>query len=91
MIDYELDKASRIVRVRPESPLDKNDFAELAKAVDPEINAGGDLAGLILDAPHFPGVGQLRGAGDPHAIRARSPCARQEDRRRHRLAHRRFR
>jgi hypothetical protein len=55
MIDYELDKANRILRVRPESSLDKNDFAELAKAVDPEIETSGDLAGLIIDAPHFPG------------------------------------
>jgi SpoIIAA-like len=55
MIDYELDKANRILRVRPVSSLDKNDFAELAKAVDPEIETSGDLAGLIIDAPHFPG------------------------------------
>jgi hypothetical protein len=55
MIDYELDKANRILRVRPESSLDKNDFAELATAVDPEIETSGDLAGLIIDAPHFPG------------------------------------
>ena len=55
MIDYELDKANSILRVRPESSLDKSDFAELAKVVDPEIEAGGALAGLIIDAPHFPG------------------------------------
>ncbi len=55
MIDYELDKAHSILRVRPESSFDKSDFAELAKVVDPEIEAGGALAGLIIDAPHFPG------------------------------------
>ncbi|MCH9730411.1 MAG: STAS/SEC14 domain-containing protein [Actinomycetia bacterium] len=55
MIDYELDTAHSVLRVRPESSLDKNDFAELAKVVDPQIEAGGDLAGLIIDAPHFPG------------------------------------
>jgi hypothetical protein len=55
MIDYELDKETRILRVRPKSPLDKQDFAELAKTMDPEIENGGDLAGLIIDAPHFPG------------------------------------
>ena len=55
MIDFKLDKANRILRVRPESSLDKKDFAELAGAVDPEIAANGDLAGLIIDAPHFPG------------------------------------
>ena len=55
MIDYELDQAHSILRVRPESSLDKSDFAELAKVVDPKIEAGGALAGLIIDAPHFPG------------------------------------
>lgn len=55
MIDYDLDTANSVLRVRPESSLDKNDFAELAKVVDPQIEAGGDLAGLIIDAPHFPG------------------------------------
>ena len=52
MIDYELDKATRILRVRPESSLDKNDFAELAKAVDPEIETSGDLAGLTVEIKH---------------------------------------
>ncbi|MGB0436891.1 MAG: STAS/SEC14 domain-containing protein [Mycobacterium sp.] len=55
MIDYELDTTHSVLRVRPQSSLDKNDFAELAKVVDPQIEAGGDLAGLIIDAPHFPG------------------------------------
>ena len=55
MIDYELDTDNRIVHLRPASSLDKADFAELANAVDPEIEAHGDLAGLIIDAPHFPG------------------------------------
>ncbi len=55
MIDCQLDKAHSILRVRPESSLNKSDFAELAKVADPEIEAGGALAGLIIDAPHFPG------------------------------------
>jgi hypothetical protein len=55
MIDYGFDTASRILQLRPESSLEKHDFEELAKAVDPEIASNGDLAGLILDAPHFPG------------------------------------
>ncbi len=41
--------------VKPQSALDKNDFVEMAKAVDPQIEAHGDLAGLIIEAPHFPG------------------------------------
>ncbi|OBH00664.1 MULTISPECIES: STAS/SEC14 domain-containing protein [unclassified Mycobacterium] len=55
MIDYDLDSAHNILLVRPESALDKNDFTELAKAVDPQIEANGDLAGLIISAPTFPG------------------------------------
>lgn len=55
MIDCQFDKAHAIVHIRPESSLDKRDFAQLAALVDPEIEAGGTLAGLIIDAPHFPG------------------------------------
>jgi hypothetical protein len=55
MIDYDLDGEHNILVVRPESALDKNDFVELAKAVDPQIEANGDLAGLIISAPSFPG------------------------------------
>src|SRR5271170_3419000 len=55
MIDYDLDTAHSILQVRPKSALDKKDFAELAKAVDPQIEATGDLAGLIINAPAFPG------------------------------------
>ncbi|ORV85707.1 hypothetical protein AWC11_19585 [Mycobacterium interjectum] len=55
MIEYELDAEHNILLVQPESALDKNDFTELAKAVDPQIEANGDLAGLIISAPSFPG------------------------------------
>ncbi len=55
MIEYELDTEHSILLVRPQSALDKNDFVELAKAVDPQIEANGDLAGLIIAAPSFPG------------------------------------
>jgi hypothetical protein len=55
MIEYDLDSKHNILLVRPESALDKNDFVELAKAVDPQIEANGDLAGLIISAPSFPG------------------------------------
>ena len=55
MIDYDLDTENSILVVRPESALDKDDFVELAKVVDPHIEATGDLAGLILNAPTFPG------------------------------------
>ena len=55
MIEHELDSEHNILLVRPESALDKSDFVELAKAVEPQIEAHGDLAGLIISAPSFPG------------------------------------
>jgi len=55
MIEYDLDTERSILEVRPKSALDKNDFVELAKAVDPQIEAHGDLAGLIISAPSVPG------------------------------------
>jgi len=54
MIEHHLDPATSILLVKPQSALDKNDFVEMAKAVDPQIEAHGDLAGLIIEAPHFP-------------------------------------
>ena len=55
MIKYDLDTATSVLTLHPESAFDKNDFAELAKAVDPHIESTGDLAGVIIDAAHFPG------------------------------------
>lgn len=55
MIDYHLDPATAVLTVRPESALQKEDFAALTEAVDPHIEEYGDLAGLIIEAPHFPG------------------------------------
>ncbi|WP_343577330.1 STAS/SEC14 domain-containing protein [Mycobacterium sp.] len=55
MIDFDFDTAHSILLVRPESPLQATDFVDLAKAVDPQIQANGDLAGLIINAPKFPG------------------------------------
>lgn len=55
MIEYNLDTTHSILLVRPQSALAKDDFVKLAKAVDPQIEARGDLAGLILDVPSFPG------------------------------------
>ncbi len=55
MIHYDLDSEHNILLVQPQSALDASDFTELAKAVDPQIEANGDLAGLIISAPSFPG------------------------------------
>ncbi len=55
MIEYDLDTDHSTLEVRPKAALDKSDFDELAKAVDPHIEANGDLAGLIISAASFPG------------------------------------
>ncbi len=55
MIEYDLDTAHSVLLVRPKSALDATDFVELAKVVDPHIEATGGLAGLIINAPAFPG------------------------------------
>lgn len=55
MIEYEMDTEQSILQVHPVSPLDKEDFTTLANAVDPQIEASGDLAGLIISAAKFPG------------------------------------
>ena len=55
MITHSLDTTHGILHVHPEAPLDKSDFEQLAQAVDPYISRTGDLAGLIVEAPKFPG------------------------------------
>jgi hypothetical protein len=55
MIDYTLDTARSILSVRPKDALTQEDFAQLAKAVDPHIEQTGGLAGIILDVIKFPG------------------------------------
>ena len=55
MIEYNLDTEHSILHVQPKSAIEKDDFVKLANAVDPHIEATGGLAGLIIEAPAFPG------------------------------------
>jgi len=55
MIEYNWDTTHSTLLVHLKSALDREDFAELTKAVDNEIETTGDLAGVIIDAPEFPG------------------------------------
>ena len=55
MIEHTLDTAKSILYVRPKSALEQGDFVQLAETVDPHILETGDLAGLIIEAPAFPG------------------------------------
>ncbi len=55
MFDHTIDTANAILYVRPESSLEEDDFIQLAKTVDPYIEKTGDIAGLIIQTPTFPG------------------------------------
>jgi hypothetical protein len=55
MIEHNLDTARSILFLRPTAALERGDFLELAKTVDPFIQKTGGLSGLIVDAPIFPG------------------------------------
>ena len=59
MIEHNLDTAHSILFVRPTSALQQDDFAQLAKTVDPFIEKTGDLAGLIIETQSFPGWDSL--------------------------------
>jgi hypothetical protein len=49
MLEHSLDTARSILHVRPTSALQQEDFAQLARTVDPHIERTGDLAGLIVE------------------------------------------
>ncbi len=55
MIEHQLDTQNAILRIWPKTGLEESDFAELAAVVDPFIADAGALAGLIIEAPSFPG------------------------------------
>jgi hypothetical protein len=55
MVEYELDTEHSILYVRPKSALAAEDFAKIASTVDPYIETSGGLAGIVIEAPSFPG------------------------------------
>ena len=55
MLEHNLDQAHGILYLHPKSALAQSDFAQLAGTVDPYIQKNGKLAGVIVDAPAFPG------------------------------------
>ena len=55
MLEHRLDAARSILYIHPTAALQKEDFARLAKTVDPHIEQKGSLGGLILDIKAFPG------------------------------------
>jgi len=54
MITHQLSDNGILV-LHPSGPVSAADFASLTKTVDPWIEAGNRLKGLIIDAPDFPG------------------------------------
>jgi hypothetical protein len=55
MIEYSIDTAHSILYVRPTTTLDRDDFANLTKTVDSYVETAGDLAGMLVEIPGFPG------------------------------------
>jgi hypothetical protein len=55
MIEHFLDTVHSILYVQPKSALEQGDFVQLAKTVDAYLGETGELAGLIIEAPAFPG------------------------------------
>ena len=73
MVDHELREAEGILVLRPTGRLEAADFENLARRVDPHIEANGKLHGIMLDAEAFPGwqdfaalVAHLRFVRDHH-------------------------
>ena len=59
MIDHSFDATQSILHLRPKSELTKDDFAQIAAVVDPQIEKKGALAGIIIELSAFPGWDSL--------------------------------
>lgn len=73
MIDFELLRDRSILLITPGGPLEKADFEQLAKEVDPFIASKGNLVGLMIYTESFPGwenfgalVAHLKFVADHH-------------------------
>ena len=55
MLRHELLSDKRILVLQPDGPLQAADFERVAREIDPFIEKGGDLAGLMIEAAHPPG------------------------------------
>ena len=73
MIEFELLRDRSILLITPSAPLEKEDFEQLAKEVDPFIASKGKLVGLMIHTQLFPGwesfgafVSHLKFVSDHH-------------------------
>jgi hypothetical protein len=55
MIKHELLRERGVLLLKPEGALRADDFTALAGAVDPYLEQHGELKGLMIEAPSFPG------------------------------------
>ena len=55
MLKHELLHDEGILILRPQGPLQADDFTSLAAVIDPYIQEQGKLRGIMIDAPSFPG------------------------------------
>ncbi len=55
MLHVNVDEERGIVTLEPDGKLAERDFVSAAKIVDPYIEAGGSLRGVIIHTPTFPG------------------------------------
>jgi hypothetical protein len=73
MIKFELLRDRSILLITPGGPLERADFEQLAKEIDPFIAANGKLVGVMIHAKSFPGrdsfgalVSHLKFVADHH-------------------------
>jgi hypothetical protein len=73
MIKFELLRDRSILLISPDGPLERADFEQLTKEIDPFIAANGKLVGVMIHAKSFPGwdsfgalVSHLRFVADHH-------------------------
>lgn len=54
-MEFNLDDEKSILHVKPQSPLQAEDFLRLSNILDPYISQQGKLKGLMIETPKFPG------------------------------------
>jgi hypothetical protein len=55
MMRYDLLRDRGVLVLQPEGALREEDFRSLAAAVDPYLEEHGELSGVLVEAPSFPG------------------------------------
>lgn len=55
MLAFDLDRGRGILLLKPQGALTAEDFQALARSVDPYLDQKGELLGLLIEAPAFPG------------------------------------